>query len=320
MAFRNGTIRFALVLLAALTVLPAQAQLFRAYLSSAGNDANACTLAAPCRLLPAAMNAVANGGEVWILDSANYNTTEVTLAKSVSLRAVPGVIGSFVTANGTAALRMNAAVTVSLTGITVGPIAGQPAGTSAIIASGGATLTLEACTVAGATNSGVSVGGSGTVARIVDTTLRGNAIGISVSNGAKVVVAKSRLLGNTTGMSIVSTQASIVTTATVGDTVVSGGTTGISTQSVFFSGAEVRVVANGVTIENVNGPAVQVFADGAGAIGTVVLGRSTITANATVLALNANNGATATAVSLGDNAIELNGGPGTGAFTPGALK
>jgi hypothetical protein len=30
--------------------------------------------AAPCRLLPAALAAVASGGEVWMLDSANYNT------------------------------------------------------------------------------------------------------------------------------------------------------------------------------------------------------------------------------------------------------
>ncbi len=79
-------------------------------------------------------------------------------------------------------------------------------------------------------------------------------------------------------------------------------------------------VASGVTVENVNGPALQVFADGAGATGVIILGRSTITANSTVLALTANNGAIASVVSLGDNVIELNGGPGTGAFTPGALK
>src|SRR5258706_11932148 len=51
----------------------ADAALFRAFLSSTGNDANACTVAAPCRLLPAALAAIDDGGEVWILDSANYN-------------------------------------------------------------------------------------------------------------------------------------------------------------------------------------------------------------------------------------------------------
>src|SRR3954467_7948716 len=73
---------------AALAVLAcgsAQAQLFRAYLSSSGSDANPCTVAAPCRLLPAALNAVANGGEVWMLDSANFNQATVAVAKSVSI-------------------------------------------------------------------------------------------------------------------------------------------------------------------------------------------------------------------------------------------
>ena len=36
--------------------------LFRAYIKSTGSDANPCTLAAPCRLLPTALSAVASGG------------------------------------------------------------------------------------------------------------------------------------------------------------------------------------------------------------------------------------------------------------------
>ena len=74
----------------------AQAQIFRAYLSSEGLDTNACTLPAPCRLLPAALTAVANGGEIWMLDSANYNTGQVNIAKSVTILAVPGALGSVV--------------------------------------------------------------------------------------------------------------------------------------------------------------------------------------------------------------------------------
>ena len=63
---------FALVLSSA-----AHAQLFRAYLASDGSDTHPCTLAQPCRLLPAALAAVASGGEIWMLDSANYNTDVV---------------------------------------------------------------------------------------------------------------------------------------------------------------------------------------------------------------------------------------------------
>jgi hypothetical protein len=69
------------------------AQSFRAYVASTGNDANPCTLGAPCRLLPAALAAVADGGEIWMLDSANFNTSTVNIAKSVTILAVPGAIG-----------------------------------------------------------------------------------------------------------------------------------------------------------------------------------------------------------------------------------
>jgi len=61
----------ALVILLAVLWGPAHAQLFRAYLAIGGSDSNPGTLPAPCRLLPAALNAVADGGEVWMLDSAN---------------------------------------------------------------------------------------------------------------------------------------------------------------------------------------------------------------------------------------------------------
>src|SRR4051794_14557867 len=70
--------------------------IFRAYLSVNGNDMNACTLPAPCRLLPAALAAVDAGGEIWMLDSANFNTSLVSVTKSVTILAIPGQLGSLV--------------------------------------------------------------------------------------------------------------------------------------------------------------------------------------------------------------------------------
>ena len=83
----------------------AQAGLFRSYVSSAGNDANPCTLSAPCRLLPAALVAVNDGGEIWMLDSANYNTGPVNIDKSVTILAIPGAVGSVLAIGGDAPLR-----------------------------------------------------------------------------------------------------------------------------------------------------------------------------------------------------------------------
>lgn len=96
-----------IALLAALFTAPAQAGIFRAYLSLSGNDANPCTLPLPCRLLPAALNAANDGGEVWMLDSANYNGGPVLINKGIKILAIPGEVGSVV-GNGGDALIINA--------------------------------------------------------------------------------------------------------------------------------------------------------------------------------------------------------------------
>src|SRR3954469_21966371 len=103
------------VAVAILLLLPsfAHALLFRAYVSSKGSDANPCTVAAPCRLLPAALAAVNDGGEIWILDSANFNASPVVIGKSVTILAIPGALASIVTAGG-------AALTVDAAGAKVG--------------------------------------------------------------------------------------------------------------------------------------------------------------------------------------------------------
>jgi hypothetical protein len=99
-----GSLSFALAAVSFTGI--AEAALFRAYLSTAGNDANPCTVVQPCRLLPAALAAVANGGEIWIMDSANYNTGTVNITKSVNVVAIPGALGSIV-ANGGVAMVIN---------------------------------------------------------------------------------------------------------------------------------------------------------------------------------------------------------------------
>jgi hypothetical protein len=61
MTARHPWCKPGLALLTALVLLlpaAANAQLFRAYLSGEGSDANPCTLQLPCRLLPAAVAAV----------------------------------------------------------------------------------------------------------------------------------------------------------------------------------------------------------------------------------------------------------------------
>src|SRR4051812_32547241 len=129
----------------------AQAQLFRAYLSSTGSDANPCTVAAPCRLLPAALNAVANGGEIWILDSANFNTGTVNIAKSVSIIGVPGQIASVVALGGAPAISIaTASVMVRLRNLVIATFTANPCPHS-VEMTNGAHLSLENCLFANRT-------------------------------------------------------------------------------------------------------------------------------------------------------------------------
>ncbi len=100
----------------------ANAAVFRAYLSPAGNDANPCTLSAPCRLLPAALAAVQSGGEIWMLDSANYNTAPVTINKSVTILSVPGALGSVVATGGNAINITAGGLTVVLRNLVIVPL------------------------------------------------------------------------------------------------------------------------------------------------------------------------------------------------------
>ena len=92
---KRNWIRFALLVASSLLLpLSSHAQLFRAYLATYGADTNACTVVAPCRLLPAALAAVANNGEIWMVDSGNFNSGTVNVTKNVKIQAVPGRWGA----------------------------------------------------------------------------------------------------------------------------------------------------------------------------------------------------------------------------------
>lgn len=162
----HRSVRMALFAAAVALALPAPAALFRAYLSSTGNDANPCTLAAPCRLLPAALAAVADGGEVWILDSGNFNTAPVYVNKSLSVIAVPGAVASFVTTGAYGAIEATptTGVHVSLRNIVFNAM---PGATGFGIVANQVFLRLDGCTFRGI-DSGILMFG-GTRAVVTDT-------------------------------------------------------------------------------------------------------------------------------------------------------
>src|ERR1700761_871924 len=76
-----------------------QAQSFRTFVASFGNDANDGSRSTPKRMFQAAHDAVATGGEVVALDSAGFGA--LTITKSISIIVPPGVNG-FITVTGDA--------------------------------------------------------------------------------------------------------------------------------------------------------------------------------------------------------------------------
>jgi len=204
--------------------------------AAAGSSTNPCTRDAPCRELSAAVAAVAEDGEVVIIDSGAYDAVEIT--KSVQIVAPEGVH----------------AVIAPTTGIAV---PGEPNGATTVVLvnAPGARVVLRNITVNsyGAINSTIRVTAVGTlhvencvlnvvndveheelsdtgihfatVGRLAvrDTTVRNHGVGILVLGPTEGIayasVDRCRLDGNQTGVLLFSNSR-----ATVSNTVATSGT------------------------------------------------------------------------------------------------
>jgi len=215
----------ALAALLALAAPAAHAQIFRAYLTLDGNDANPCTLSQPCRLLPAALAAVASGGEIWMLDSANYNTGPVTVSKSVTILAIPGALGSVVALGGDA-LNITTTGPVTLRNLNILPFPGSENFTGVRKQSAGKLLIQDSniFRFVGA-GTGVTVIGAADVT-ITRTVIRDNGLGIYAANGAVMGISDSLFTGNDVGANATTAAAGFSTTVSVTRTV--ARTTGIA--------------------------------------------------------------------------------------------
>jgi hypothetical protein len=250
-------VRHAPVLLVALLLsAAANAQILRAYVSSTGNDANPCNIAAPCRLLPAALNAVANGGEIWMLDSANFNTSTVTIAKSVSILAVPGAVGSVVAFSGPAISITASSLKVGLRNLVIVGLPGT-GGTQGLNMTGASAVTIENSLIANLPQQAIYITGAGSV-RIANSIIRdsgsGSFFAVEVNEGAKVELSGTQLLAP--GLGIVAyTSTAVATKVTVSDSTISGCGQSL-TANAAAAGATSKIAMTRSTIEGCTfGPA-----------------------------------------------------------------
>lgn len=271
----------------------AEAGLFRSYLSSNGNDANPCTLPAPCRLLPVALAAVNDGGEIWLLDSGNFNTTTVLVAKSVTIVAIPGALGSIV-ANGADAMAIAApGAKVALRNLAFLNLAG--AGNKGIVFSQGAGLTIEGSQIYGL-GTGVAASASGALVAIRDTTIRDNDTGVAISGGVRAQLLNVALLNNLT----VGLSGANGAKVSIAGGAVSGGGTGVVASAAGSTTTQVALSATAIS-GNVTGVQATVAAPADTA--QVMLNNVTFTQNGSGVAIT---GASATVFSRQNNAFKFN--------------
>jgi len=182
----------------------AQSQAFVS--AKTGNDANPCTVAAPCRTFGQALNAIASGGEVIAIDSGDYQPFSVT--KSATVGAAPGAYAGVI---GTIGIGIGATDRVVLRGLTV---KGNGINSMGIYFGTVGTLYVEDCIIENFTNFGVVVTHNMSLGVqqvfVKNTVARGNRdIGLVVEVGsgarggiAKAVVENSRFEQNDRGLVI----------------------------------------------------------------------------------------------------------------------
>jgi hypothetical protein len=219
--------------------------LFRAYLASTGSDTNDCTRPTPCRLLPVALAAVADGGEVWMLDSANYNIATVIITKSVSILAVPGAVGSVVATGGPAIIITFDNLKVSLRNLVIVPLPASGA-TDGVLMGVASTLFVENSLIANLPGNGIFVSGQAKL-KVTNTVIRNNVnAAVYLKDGASGEISGSQMLTNYIGVFAQSTL-TVVTVATVSDSVVSGATFGVAASAP--NSGTARILITRSTIE-----------------------------------------------------------------------
>jgi hypothetical protein len=159
----------------------------RTFVASYGQDVWPCSVTQPCRGFATALGATDPGGEIVVLDSAGYGS--VSIGKSVTIVAPPGVYAGISVFGGTGVSIFGAGIRVVLRGLTIN---GQ-GGLTGISIAGGADAVVEGCSVAGMLSSGISIVNPGTRATVRDTTVRRSAGAGIFSQGESTGVKEVQL-------------------------------------------------------------------------------------------------------------------------------
>jgi hypothetical protein len=160
---RSIFIAAALALAATLPAVPAQAQATRAFVSAVGSDSNNCiNTNSPCRHFQAAYNAMSAGGEIDVLDPANYGSLTVTHTLSIVGRGW----ATLSPVSGGAAITINSGTTdtINISGLALDGTG--TTNTSGIVFNSGASLTVTDCVIRHMANYGINFASTTTTSTI----------------------------------------------------------------------------------------------------------------------------------------------------------
>jgi hypothetical protein len=179
-----------------------------------------------------ALAAVADYGEIWMLDAGTYNAGTVNVTKNVSISAT-GAMASLVSTAGTPALTM-ATVNLRLRNLEIVNDA-TSYGSDGVVAASGGSLSVQDSVIA---VTGTGINATNAVVSVDGVTFRDCGNGIFARGGSTTNVTRSKFFrtGNY---------------AIYGDGSLAGYTTGISVADTEISNAYVGIFANAATATSI---------------------------------------------------------------------
>jgi hypothetical protein len=245
----------------ALAAPPSPTPQTRTYVSGTGNDSNACTVSSPCKSFSAALALTVAGGEIYVLNSANYGV--VTINKAVTINA-EGATGGVLAPSG-AGITVSAGANdlVTLRGL---DIDGAKSGSVGIQFTSGRALNVQKTTVRNFVNTGINSASNGTLIVSDSAVTNNGSNGIVVGSGsasANATIARVTATGNGVGI-----LASGAVNVAITDTVTGNNNYGIG------ASAAAVMVRSSTAASN----AVGIAADGTA---VVRVSQSTVAANGT---------------------------------------
>jgi hypothetical protein len=184
-----------------LSAAPAQAQANRTFVSGTGTDSGTCERAAPCKTFAFALTQTAAGGEIDVLDPADYGTVSIT--QSISIVNDGAGVASIEAGSGNA-ITINAGPVdrVHLRGLT---IEGLGSGANGILFSIGGRLDIENCVIRNFASAGINISPGTTSSFSVSNTIASNnggfgILGQTTNFGVVVKGVLSKVITNTNGL------------------------------------------------------------------------------------------------------------------------